>query len=146
MNKNHLRTFAFSTAFAMAAVLSPAQAAPSALPAPTGLAQEQSPPPAAASDDISGKWHFVYNTEGGDRDSSADFKLQGDQVTGKWNSTADVKGTYKNGDLDLAFPYNSEEAGMTATLKMKGKLKDGKLVGNWEFADYSGAFTGTREK
>jgi hypothetical protein len=100
--------------------------------------------PAAETADISGKWHFVYNTDGGDREANAVFKLDGNQVSGKWESGTDVKGTYKDGDLDLAFPYNSEEAGMTATLKMKGKLKDGKLVGNWEFADYSGTFTGTR--
>jgi hypothetical protein len=106
------------------------------------LVQTQPSTPGAA--DISGKWHFVYNTEGGDRESDAIFKLDGNQVSGKWGATADIRGTYKEGDLDLAFPYNSEEAGMTATLKMKGKLKDGKLVGNWEFADYSGTFTGTR--
>ncbi len=100
---------------------------------------------ASQSGDISGKWQFVFNTEGGDRESTADFKLDGDQVTGKWN-TADVKGTFKDGDLDLAFPYNSEEAGMTGTLKMKGKLKEGKLIGTWQFGDYNGAFTGTRQK
>ncbi|MBV8865467.1 MAG: hypothetical protein JO210_08740 [Acidobacteriaceae bacterium] len=101
---------------------------------------------AAPANDISGKWHFVYQTEGGDRDSDGDFKLNGDQVTGKWNGTADVKGTFKDGVLDLAFPYNSDEAGMTASLKMKGRLQDGKLAGNWEFADYSGTFTATRSK
>jgi hypothetical protein len=73
------------------------------------------------------------------------FKLDGGQVTGKWDTT-DVKGTYKDGDLDLAFPLNSEEAGMTATFKVKGKLKDGKLVGNWEFSEYSGTFTAAKSK
>ena len=107
-----------------------------------GTSQSAAP---SQSGDISGKWQFVFNTEGGDRESTADFKLDGDQVTGKWNA-ADVKGTFKDGDLDLAFPYNSEEAGMTATLKMKGKLKEGKLTGTWEFGDHTGAFTGTRQK
>ncbi|HEY7212421.1 MAG TPA: hypothetical protein VH477_19250 [Bryobacteraceae bacterium] len=95
------------------------------------------------STDISGKWHFVYQTEGGERENDAMFKLEGDQVTGKYGD-ADVKGTFKDGDLDLAFPYNSDEAGMTATLKMKGKLKDGKLEGNWQFGDYDGTFVATR--
>lgn len=107
------------------------------------LAAMQSAQPPKESDDISGKWHFVNTTEGGDRESSAVFKLDGDQVTGKY-SGADVKGTFKNGVLDLAFPYESDEAGMTATLKMKGKLQDGKLIGTWEYADHSGTFTGTR--
>ncbi len=110
--------------------------------------QDGAPQPSqatAATNDISGKWHFILNTEGGDRDSQALFKVDGDQVTGKWDTT-DVKGTYKDGDLDLAFPLNSEEAGMTATFKVKGKLKDGKLVGNWEFSDYNGTFTATKNK
>jgi hypothetical protein len=98
---------------------------------------------AAASSDITGKWHFVFQTEGGDRENEADFKLQGDQVTGKWNST-DVKGTFKDGDLNLAFPYTSDEAGMTATLKLKGKLTDNKLAGTWEYSEYTGMFTATR--
>ncbi|HLH05044.1 MAG TPA: hypothetical protein VKX25_19910 [Bryobacteraceae bacterium] len=96
-----------------------------------------------ASNDISGKWHFVYQTEAGERENDANFKLDGDQVTGKYGE-ADVKGTFKDGELDLEFPYNSDEAGMTATLKMKGKLKDGKLTGNWQFADYDGTFVATR--
>jgi len=99
----------------------------------------------AASSDITGKWHFVFQTEGGDRENDADFKLQGDQVTGKWNS-ADVKGTFKDGDLNLAFPYTSDEAGMTATLKLKGKLADGKLAGTWEYSEYNGMFTATRRQ
>ncbi len=112
-----------------------------------GIRAAQAPQVAAApANDISGKWHFVYQTDGGDRDSDANFKIDGDQVTGKWNGTADVKGTFKDGALDLAFPYNSDEAGMTATLKMRGKLQDGKLAGNWEFADYSGTFVATRPK
>jgi hypothetical protein len=96
-----------------------------------------------AADDISGKWHFVNQTQGGERESDAVFHLDGEQVTGKY-SGADVKGTFSHGDLDLAFPFNSDEAGMTSTLKLKGKLKDGRLTGNWQFADYDGTFVATR--
>ncbi|HEX4169996.1 MAG TPA: hypothetical protein VHZ55_31400 [Bryobacteraceae bacterium] len=106
----------------------------------------QTPAPASApapAADITGKWHFVYQTDGGDREMEADFKLDGDKVSGKYGG-ADAKGTFKDGTLDLAFPYNSEEAGMTSTLKMKGKLKDNKLTGTWQFADYDGTFTATR--
>ena len=100
---------------------------------------------AATSNDLTGRWHFTLNTEGGDREVDALFKVDGDQVTGTWDKT-DVKGTYKGGDLDLAFPLNSEEAGMTATLKIKGKLKVDKLTGNWEFSEYSGTFIATKGK
>lgn len=99
--------------------------------------------PPSTNDDISGKWHFVYQTEAGERDNNAEFKLNGDQVTGKYGGS-DVKGTYKDGELDLAFPFNSDEAGMTATLTMKGKLKDGKITGTWQFSDYDGTFVATR--
>jgi hypothetical protein len=95
--------------------------------------------------DISGKWHFVLDTEDGNRDVEAQFKVTGDQVTGTWQK-ADVKGTFHGSDLDLAFPLTSEEAGMTATLKLKGTLTDGKLKGTWAFADYSGDFTATPEQ
>lgn len=108
-------------------------------------ARPQPPQAAGGTVDIGGAWHFTLNTEGGDREAVALFKLDGGQVTGKWDTT-DVKGTYKDGDLDLAFPLNSEEAGMTATFKVKGKLKDGKLVGNWEFSEYSGTFTAAKSK
>ncbi len=129
--KSGILVLAVSLAFGQAALV----AAPAAM--------EQAAPSETA--DISGSWHFTYNTEAGDREATANFKVDdAGQVTGKWN-TADVKGTYKNGDLDLAFPYESEEAAMTATLKMKGKLKEGKLVGNWEFADYTGTFSGSRD-
>jgi hypothetical protein len=100
-------------------------------------------PAAAAASGVAGKWHFTLNTEGGDREIEALFKVDHDQVTGTWDKT-DVKGTYKDGDLDLAFPLNSEEAGMTATLKIKGKLKADKLAGSWEFSEYSGTFTATK--
>jgi hypothetical protein len=91
---------------------------------------------------ISGKWHFVLQTEGGDRTADPNFLADGDQVTGKWGD-ADVKGSFKDGKLDLAFPYNSDEAG-AGTLKIKGELKDGALTGTWEFQDYSGSFKATR--
>ena len=94
--------------------------------------------------DISGKWHFVLDTEDGNRDVEAQLKLTGDQVTGIWQK-ADVKGTFRGTDLDLAFPLTSEEAGMTATLKLKGTLTDGKLKGRWAYAEYSGDFTATPE-
>jgi len=100
---------------------------------PLGLAQAQQ---------ITGKWHFVFKTEGGDRTSNPNFDQHEDQVSGKWDD-ADVKGTFKDGKLDLAFPYNSDEAG-PGTLKIKGELKGDTLTGTWEFQDYTGSFKATR--
>jgi len=99
---------------------------------------------AAAAADITGKWQFVLNTEGGDRTAAATFQVDGNKVSGKWgDANADVAGTFTDGALDLAFPYNSDEAG-PGTLKLKGKLEGDALTGTWEFQEYSGTFKATR--
>lgn len=94
---------------------------------------------------INGKWHFVLETPGGDREMDADFNVDPDgNVTGKWGS-ADVAGTYKDGKLALDFQFTSEEAGTTAAMKIDGKLDDtAALAGNWAFTDYNGTYKATR--
>lgn len=99
-------------------------------------------PGQAQSHTVAGKWHFVFQTEGGERTANPNFQLDGDQVSGKWDD-ADVKGTFKDGKLDLSFPYNSDEGG-PGTLKIKGELKDDTLTGTWGFQDYTGSFKATR--
>jgi hypothetical protein len=96
---------------------------------------------------IDGKWHFVMDTQGGDREVEAEFTIAADgTVTGKYGTTA-VAGTYKDGKMDLNFQMTSEEAGTTAALKLVGKLDEtGALVGTWEFSEYNGAFKATRPK
>jgi hypothetical protein len=96
----------------------------------------------AQSNGITGRWHFVLETEGGDRNVDATFQQQGQNVTGKWEK-ADVKGTFADGKLDLAFPIESEEAG-PGTLKLKGELNGGALSGTWEFQTYTGTFKATK--
>ena len=98
--------------------------------------------PAAAT--VTGKWHFVFDTEGGDREFDPVFKQDGDQVTGKWGD-GDVKGTFAEGKLNLEFPYTSNEAG-PGTLKIKGTLANDVLTGDWGFSEYSGSFKATRVK
>jgi hypothetical protein len=96
---------------------------------------------------INGKWHFVMDTPGGDREMDADFTVAADgKVTGKYGTT-DVAGTYKDGKLDLNFSMTSEESGETAPLKLVGKLDEtAALVGTWEFSSYNGTFKATRPK
>jgi len=93
---------------------------------------------------VAGKWHFVLNTEGGDREIDSEFKQDGDQVTGKWGS-GDVKGTFTDGKLNLEFPFTSDEAG-PGTMKIKGTLAADALTGDWGFNEYSGSFKATRVK
>ena len=96
---------------------------------------------------INGKWHFVMDTPGGDREVDAEFAVAADgSVAGKWGKT-DVAGTYKDGKLDLSFQTTSEESGQTAPLKVVGKLDEaGALAGTWEFSAYSGTFKATHPK
>jgi hypothetical protein len=108
---------------------------------PAGIAA-QAPAQAA---NISGKWHFVFQTQDGVREFDATLQQDSDKVTGKWANTDDVKGTFSGGKLALAFTANSEEAG-PGTLKIDGDLADNVLTGNWSFQSYDGTFKATRPK
>lgn len=95
--------------------------------------------------DVAGKWHFVLDTPGGDREVDANFAVDSGKVTGKWGTT-DVAGTFTDGKLDLSFPMTSEESGDSGELKITGVLKDDALTGNWEFTSYNGTYKATRVK
>jgi hypothetical protein len=101
------------------------------------------PSPAAAQSNLDGRWHFVLDTPGGDREYDVLFKVEGDQVTGKWDKE-DLKGTYDNGDLALSFDITPEETGEKGTLVIKGKLDGDSIGGTWEFGEYKGDFKATR--
>jgi hypothetical protein len=94
---------------------------------------------------INGKWHFVLETPGGDREVDADFMVDADgNVTGKWGNS-DVAGSYKDGKLALDFQFTSEEVGATASMKIDGKLDDtAALTGDWAFSEYNGSYKATR--
>ncbi len=96
---------------------------------------------------IDGKWHFVLDTPGGDRDVDAEFAVDADgKVTGEWGKTP-VTGTFKDGQLALDFSFTAEETGETASMKIDGKVDDtAALVGNWNFSAYNGAYKATRPK
>ena len=95
-----------------------------------------------ASPTVTGKWHFVLQTDDGERVFDPTFHQDGDKVTGKWG-TADVKGTFSEGTLNLEFPYTSDEVG-PGTLKINAQLDADVLAGDWSFQDYSGKFRATR--
>ncbi|MGA8731486.1 MAG: hypothetical protein WB608_22195 [Terracidiphilus sp.] len=110
-------------------------------------AAQDSAPAAAKDSGIAGKWHFVMDTPGGDREMDAEFIVDKDgNVTGKYGNTA-VAGTYKDGKMDLNFSMTSEESGETAPLKLEGKLDEtNALIGTWAFSSYDGTFKATRPK
>ena len=131
-----------------------------AFAAPASLIAQQpqgstSPAPAAKQDApakpdtrINGKWHFVFQTEGGDREFEAEFTVDADgKVTGSWNGKPEAAGTYKDGHLQMAFDTFSQEANETATLKLDGQLDDSATItGNWAFSSYDGLFKATHPK
>ena len=99
----------------------------------------------SASDPITGKWTFVFDTEGGPREFTADFNLDGDKVSGRFAEKADVKGTFRDQKVDLAFPFHSDEADMTDTLTITGKLDKDALAGAWTFNQWSGSYKAHRK-
>src|ERR1051326_5419697 len=99
---------------------------------------------AAADSNLDGRWQFVLDTPGGDRNVDVLFKVEGDQVTGKWDKE-DLKGTYDGGDLQLSFEITPEETGEKGTLVIKGKLDGDAIAGTWEFGEYKGDFKATRK-
>jgi len=102
---------------------------------------------AAATAGINGKWHFILDTPGGDRDLDADFTVDADgKVTGTFGKTSAI-GTYKDGQLNLDFEMTAEETGETAHMKLNGKLDDvPSIAGTWQFSAYDGNFKALRPK
>jgi hypothetical protein len=99
---------------------------------------------------VTGKWHFVLDTPGGDREVDSIFEQNADKVTGKWGvsdgENDPVAGAFAEKKLTLEFTLNSPEAG-PGTMKIKGQLADdGSLTGDWAFQEYSGTFKATRVK
>ncbi len=126
-------------------------AAIAVFPPSPACGQATSPAPAAASSTapstpdarINGKWHFVFDTAGGDRE----FNVDADgKVTGTWVD-APATGTCKDGHLQMAFDTYSAEVGATAQLTLDGKIDDtGTISGTWTFASYDGTFKATHPK
>jgi hypothetical protein len=119
------------------AVLAPAQAAPD---------KTTSAPDKSQNNTVNGKWHFVFNTQGGDREFDADFTIDAEgKVSGTFGKSA-AAGTYKDGHLQLAFDTTTEE-GETGQLQLDGKLDEtAALTGSWTFSSYDGTFKAARPK
>jgi hypothetical protein len=101
----------------------------------------------AAPSGVNGKWQFVLDTPGGDRDVDADFTVDADgKVSGTFGKDT-AAGTFKDGKLELGFQMTSEEAGETAHMSMTGTLDaTGAITGNWKFSSYDGTFKALRPK
>jgi len=98
----------------------------------------------AAESNLDGRWQFVLDTPGGERDVDVLFKVDGDQVTGKWDKE-DLKGSYQGSDLQLSFEITPEETGEKGTLVIKGKVDGDNITGTWAFGEYNGDFKANRK-
>ena len=139
-------TIAFATTTLAAPAFLRAQAVPATPPAPAAQ-DKPATPPATPDKRINGKWKFIFDTQGGDREFNAEFTVDADgNVTGTWEK-APAAGTYKDGHLLMVFEVTSEEANETAPLHLDGKLDDSEsITGTWAFSSYDGAFKATHPK
>lgn len=92
--------------------------------------------------EITGTWHFVLDTEGGDRSFDLTFKQDGDKIT-TTTKDGEHRVNFADGQFNLEFPTSDEQVG-EGTLKLKGQLAQGALSGDWSFQDYSGTFKATK--
>lgn len=113
----------------------------------TGLTIGNAQDKAAPANGVNGKWHFVLDTPGGDREMDAVFTVDADgNVTGTFGK-ANATGTYKDGHLEMNFDITSEESGETGPLKLDGKMdSSGALAGTWAFSSYDGTFKAAHPK
>jgi hypothetical protein len=102
------------------------------------------PVQAAAQSNLDGRWHFVLDTPGGDRETDAVFKVDGDQVSGKWDKE-NVNGSFTDSELELNFEITPEETSEKGTLVVKGRLEGDTITGTWDFGEYKGTFKATRK-
>jgi hypothetical protein len=101
----------------------------------------------APATDVSGKWHFVFDTPGGARDFDAEFTVDADGKVGGSFGKSTAIGTFKDGHLVMDFPAIDEQSGESSQLKMDGKLEDAAtLSGSWQFSSYDGSFRAIRPK
>ena len=92
--------------------------------------------------DLSGKWNFVWQTPGGERQSTLTFTQKGEKVEARFPDAKEpVTGTLKDGKLSLAGPVYSAEAGATADFHLDGTLADHELKGTGAWGEHQMTFT-----
>ena len=92
--------------------------------------------------DLSGKWNFVWQTPGGERQSILTFTQKGEKVEARFPDAKEpVSGTLKDGKLSLAGRLYSAEAGAEADFHLDGTLAGQELKGTGAWAEHQMTFT-----
>lgn len=95
--------------------------------------------------DLAGKWDFVWQTEGGERRSTLDFKVTGDAVSVEFpGAKAPIRGTIKGGKLTLAGKLYSQEAGEEGDFQLNGTVTGEQIKGTASWQDHGMTFTAGR--
>lgn len=98
--------------------------------------------------DLTGKWLFTVNTDGGSGTPTVTFTQKGDSLTGHYSSQllgeADLKGTVKDGKFSFTLQGNVQGTAVTVTYTGTIESKDA-LKGSVDLGGMaSGTFTAKR--
>ena len=136
-----------ATALTALVLTTPASLRAQAAPAAQDKPPSQDKPAADQDKRINGKWHFVFDTSGGERDANAEFTVDAEgNVTGTWEKVP-ATGTYKDGHLVMNFDVTAEDLNETATLHLDGQMDDSNTItGTSTFSSYDATFKATHPK
>ena len=102
--------------------------------------------PSALAADISGKWSFTWDTEGGIRHTNWDISQDGNELIVKSDGQT-FNGTIEDGKFTVKGRLHSAEAGYASNLKVEGTLReDGTMEGRGSWDLYGMTFTAKRSE
>ena len=92
--------------------------------------------------DLNGKWKFVWQTPGGERQTALRLEQKAERVEAFFPDAKEpVPGTFKDGKLSLSGRLFSSEAGETADFHLEGTLSGGELKGTGGWGEHQLTFT-----
>ena len=95
--------------------------------------------------DLSGKWNFVWQTEGGERLSTLTVTMDKDKVTAQFpEAKTPIHGTFAENRLNLTGKLYSSEAGQEGDFRLKGVLEGDQLKGTASWDEHEMTFTAKR--